>query len=206
MIKNIIWDFDGVIFDGMKIKADGFVEIFKDFDKKDVKKFLDYHYQNGGTPRFDKIRYFFNHILGQEISQEEILKYANSFAKAIQKMLFNKDNLIQETLLFIQNNHKKYNFFIASGAEENELRKLCDFFEISKYFVAIFGSPTRKDVIVKNILKDFHCKKNESILIGDSINDCIAAQNNDISFFGYNNKSLQKECKNYIESFLQWRY
>ena len=29
MIKNILWDFDGVILDSMKIKGDGFKELFK---------------------------------------------------------------------------------------------------------------------------------------------------------------------------------
>ena len=40
MIKNILWDFDGVILDSMKIRDWGFREIFKDFDKNAVEKLV----------------------------------------------------------------------------------------------------------------------------------------------------------------------
>ena len=38
MIKNILFDFDGVILDSMKIKGDGFVELFQDYEKNDIGK------------------------------------------------------------------------------------------------------------------------------------------------------------------------
>ena len=43
-------------------------------------------------------------------------------------------------------------------------------------------------------------KKEETILIGDSINDFEAAKNNYIKFYGYNNLDLKK-THNYIVSF-----
>ena len=33
MIKTVLWDFDGVILDSMKIKGEGFVSLFKEFDE-----------------------------------------------------------------------------------------------------------------------------------------------------------------------------
>jgi beta-phosphoglucomutase-like phosphatase (HAD superfamily) len=44
MIKTILWDFDGVIFNSMKIKADGFLELFKEYDDLLLKKIEEYHY------------------------------------------------------------------------------------------------------------------------------------------------------------------
>jgi histidinol phosphatase-like enzyme len=44
-------------------------------------------------------------------------------------------------------------------------------------------------------------KKEESCLIGDSFNDLEAALENNISFYGYNNKSLKKNNLNYIINF-----
>ena len=44
MIKTILWDFDGVILDSMKIKGDGFVQLFRDYKKTDVKILEKYHY------------------------------------------------------------------------------------------------------------------------------------------------------------------
>ncbi len=51
MIKNILWDFDGVILNSMKIKGDGFIELFKEYDEMYLNKLEQYHYDNGGVSR-----------------------------------------------------------------------------------------------------------------------------------------------------------
>jgi phosphoglycolate phosphatase-like HAD superfamily hydrolase len=203
MIKNIFWDFDGVILDSMKIKGDGFVELFKDYDSYSIKKLEEYHYLNGGISRFEKIKYFFNHILEKEISSNEVNQLANKFAIIIESKLFNKDNLIQETVDFIKINANKYNFHIVSGAEDYELKFLCKRFNIDKFFITINGSPVKKELLVKRILDDFNYKHIETILIGDSINDYYASKKNNIKFCGYNNIKLKEY--HYINSFLDWR-
>lgn len=199
MIKNILWDFDGVIFDSMKIKNSGFLELFKKYDEKSLKQMQEYHYRHGGVPRFDKIRYFYNEILKQEISEDDVISLANKFAKIIEKKLFDKNNLIIDSVNFIQNNYKKYNFHIVSGAEHNELNSLCKTFDLSKYFITIEGSPAKKDILIKNILEKYNYTKYETTLIGDSITDYHASVKNNIGFYGYNNLELKKI--NYIDSF-----
>lgn len=199
MIKNILWDFDGVIFDSMKIKNNGFLELFKKYDENSLNQMEKYHYAHGGVPRFDKIRYFYNEILKQEISEDEVISLANKFAKIIEKKLFDKNNLIIDSVDFIQNNYKKYNFHIVSGAEHNELNSLCQTFYLSKYFITIEGSPTKKDILIRNILEKYNYAKDETILIGDAITDYHASVKNSIGFYGYNNLELKKI--NYIDSF-----
>jgi len=191
-MKNILFDFDGVILDSMKIKGDGFKELFKEYDEELVSKLEKFHYENGGVSRFEKIRYFYNEILRQEVSEEKVLELADKFSKIIEKKLYNNENLIEETIEFIEKNHKKFNLHIVSGAEHNELNKLCNFFGISKYFISINGSPTAKEILVKNIISKYNYKKEETVLIGDSINDYNAAIKNGIEFYGYNNDELKK--------------
>jgi len=198
-ISVILWDFDGVILDSMKIKGDGFKKLFSKYEERFVKQLEKYHYENGGVSRFDKIRYFFNDILGEAISEENILKFADEFATIIEKKLFNKDNLIQESVNFIKSNYLKYNFHIVSGAEHNELNSLCDFFELSKYFKSIEGSPIQKEFLVRKILETYNYNTNNVILIGDAIGDYRASVKNKIAFYGYNNEELKKY--NYIYSF-----
>lgn len=204
MIKNILWDFDGVILDSMKIKGDGFVELFKGYDSHQVKQLEKYHYENGGVSRFDKIKYFYNEILRQSVSKDEILHLADKFANIIEEKLNNKNNLIDETVNFIKNNYKKYHFHIVSGAEHNELNQLCDNFELSKYFLSINGSPIKKDILVKNIIEKYAYKKRETIFIGDATTDYNAAKKNRIEFYGYNNIELKK-LPNYIETFSEFK-
>jgi len=182
----IFWDFDGVILDSMKIKGDGFRELFKEYNKELLDKIEDYHYRNGGISRFEKIKYFYNQLLKQDITKEEIIELADKFAIIINKKLFDKNNLINETMEFIKNNFISYKFHIVSGAESNELNKLCQFFKIDKYFITIEGSPTKKDILIKNIIQKYKYNKKKCLMIGDSITDYKAAKKNGIKFFGVN--------------------
>jgi phosphoglycolate phosphatase-like HAD superfamily hydrolase len=200
MIKNILWDFDGVIFDSMKIKSEGFLELFKEYDNLALKKMEEYHYLHGGVSRFDKIRYFYSDILGKNISEDEVFLLADKFARIIEKKLFNRDNLILDSLNFIEKNYKKYNFHIVSGAEHKELNRICDAFDLCEFFISIDGSPTKKDILVKNVLEKYDYSQDESILIGDAITDYNAAKKNGIAFYGYNNQALEV-YGNYIKNF-----
>jgi HAD superfamily hydrolase (TIGR01549 family) len=200
MIENIIWDFDGVIMDSMPIRDYGFREIFKEFDKQLLEDFIVYHNKNGGLSRFHKIKYFYNELLKKDISEEEIQNYAKQFTTIMKEQLINPKYLINDTIKFIKENHKKYNFHVASGSEHNELNYLCEKLDLSKYFLSINGSPTPKNDLVKNILEKNNYKLEESILIGDSTNDYEAAKINGIRFYGFNNPEL-KDKDEYIDSF-----
>lgn len=190
MIKNILWDFDGVILDSMKVRDWGFREIFKSFGSNEVNSLLEYHNLNGGLSRYVKIRYFFDNILLKPISEEEIFKYANRFSDLMKKELIKGKYLINDSLSFIKENYTEYNFHIVSGSDQNELRFLCKELKIDKYFVSVYGSPTPKKKLVKNLINSLNYNLNETCLIGDSINDREAADHNYIEFYGYNNEKL----------------
>lgn len=200
MIQNILFDFDGVILNSMKIKGTGFVELFKEYSEKERKELEKYHYANGGISRFAKIRYFFTNILHQEISETTIEHLANRFGEIIAEKLFDATNLITETVDFLHQYSAQYNFHIVSGAEENELKALCKYFKIDHYFKSIHGSPTSKSKLIYTLMHNNHYCPYETILIGDSINDYHAAQENSIQFYGYNNSDL-KSFGCYIETF-----
>lgn len=204
MIKNILFDFDGVILDSMRIKGDGFKELLKSYPENDIKLLEAYHYANGGISRFEKIRYFFETIRKTVISVQEIEILANEFGKIIATTLFDKKNLISESVAFIHDNCARYNCHIVSGAEHQELNALCLHFGITHYFKSIQGSPTIKSQLITNLVDKNHYLQNETILIGDSVNDYEAAIVNDISFYGYNNESL-KSLGSYIETFLEFQ-
>lgn len=200
-IKTIFWDFDGVILDSAKIRINGFKEIFKNYPQDAINRLITYHINNGGLSRFHKIEYFFKEILMQDISQDQIQDFADKFSEIMRKELTNKDYLIQDSIIFIQNNYTKYNFYITSGSEQNELRFLCEKLGITQYFLDIFGSPTKKVIIISNILQEKKYNPKSCVLIGDSIHDFYAARDNHIAFYGYNNLNLKDVSKIYINSF-----
>jgi len=203
VIKNILWDFDGVILDSMPIRDYGFIKIFKSYPEELVEEFIKYHRLNGGLSRFHKIKYFYNHLLNKVISEKQIQNYAEQFTIIMKEQLINKKYLIQESVDFIQVNHKNYNFHIVSGSEHHELNYLCEKLDLTEYFLSINGSPTPKNELVKNLLEKEKYKKEETILIGDSINDYEAANVNGIEFYAYNNLDLKQQYK-FINSFMKF--
>lgn len=203
MIKNILWDFDGVILDSMPIRDYGFRKIFENYPVELVEEFISYHKINGGLSRFHKIKYFYNTLLSKEISKEQIQEYADKFTTIMKEQLINKKYLIQESVDFIKANHKNYNFHIVSGSEHHELNYLCEKLDLAEYFLSINGSPTPKNELVKNLLEKEKYKKEDTILIGDSINDYEAANVNGIEFYGYNNLDLKQQYK-FINSFMKF--
>lgn len=205
MIKNILWDFDGVILDSMPIRDYGFREIFKPYPGHLVDELILYHRHNGGLSRFNKIHYFYNDILKVKISENKIQEYANKFSTIMREQLINPQYLIEESVTFIKLNYKYYNFHIVSGSEHNELNFLCNKLRIMNYFRSIDGSPSLKNDLVKNLMERESYKKEETILIGDSVNDYEAANKNAIEFFGYNNLSLKSINDNYLLDFNNFR-
>jgi len=203
MVKNILFDFDGVILDSMPIREFGFSEIFQSYKKEDVAKLLVFHNQNGGWSRFVKIRYFYENILNQNILDSEVQIYAEKFSQIMRKELVNKKYLISETVQFLDWAESKYNLHIVSGSEDKELNYLCEKLDVAKYFQTISGSPTKKIILVQNILEKFRYKKSETILIGDSINDFEASKENNIKFYGFNNLELNKFS--YIHKFQDFK-
>lgn len=175
----------------MNVRDWGFEEIFKDFDRNLVDLLLAYHRRNGGLSRYVKIRYFFEELLGQTITEEEVMEYAEKFSALMKQELTNPKNLIQDAVEFIKNNHENYNFHIVSGSDQTELRFLNKELGIDSYFISIHGSPTPKKQLVANLIDKHQYGLENTCLIGDSINDYEAARHNGITFYAYNNLELQ---------------
>ena len=200
-LKNILWDFDGVLMDSMIIRDEGFEVVLKDHSTEEVEQLMQFHRNNGGLSRYVKFRYFFEKIKNQEISEEEVNNYAQQFSQVMLNKLVDQKLLIRDTLTFVEQNHQVYNMHIVSGSDQNELRHICTKLGIDKYFKSIHGSPTPKKQLVKELLSINSYKKEETILVGDSINDYEAAAENAIAFYGYNNIKLKDTGSCYVQRF-----
>ena len=203
MIRNIIFDFDGVILDSVPVKTEAFRKLFDVFPNEVVDKLIEFHIKNGGMSRYKKIEYFFNILLNQNITEKTVMEYAQKYSELTKEELSKDKYLIKDTLNFIKENYKNYKLHIASGADEEDLKYICKELALERYFLSINGSPIIKSEIVENILLKSNYSKDETILIGDSINDYEAASANKITFYGYNNLLLKNKFK-YIESFLKF--
>ena len=200
--KVLLWDFDGVILDSNPVRTYGFEEVLKGYPQQQVDVLMVFHKQNGGLPRYDKFRYFFEKIRGEQVSDAEIASLSARFSEIMLDRLMDRSLLIPDSVDFIKANHTKFIMHIVSGSDQAELRKVCDYQCLTQYFVSVVGSPVLKPQLVKQLLHDYGYQKIEVAFIGDSVNDYDAAVANNIDFYGYNNTRLLKLSGSYINNFM----
>ena len=198
--STIFWDFDGVILNSDEVRTEGFKYIFDSYSKKQIDMLINYHTINGGLSRYEKIEYFSQKILDKKLNDEEKKQYAQLYGNYCRERLCDKNLLIKNSINFIKENHKNFDFHLVSASDEKELIYLCSNLDITKYFKSISGSPVNKIENIKRLLKSNNYIESKCCLIGDSNNDKVAAIENSISFFGFNNKKLIKDSE-YIYTF-----
>jgi len=200
--KVLLWDFDGVIMDSNPVRTYGFQEVLKEYPADQLNELITYHKQNGGLPRYDKFRYFFEKIRGEQVSSQEIARLSARFSKIMLARLLDPSLLIPDSVAFIKANYKNFMMHVVSGSDQTELRVICDHLDLTQYFVSIVGSPVLKPQLTGQILKTYNYNKYEVAFIGDSVNDYDAAVENGIEFWGYNNKRLLNLSKLYIKKLM----
>jgi len=202
MIKNIIFDFDGVILDSTKIKTDAFLELYKDYGKDVQKKVFKYHNENLGIDRFTKIKFFHSNFLNIKINKTELNKLAINFSSNIFNKIINCQ-FIEGAREFLEKNEKNYTFFISSGTPQDELKKILKLKQIDKYFTDIYGSPFSKNQHVTIIKRKYYIDESETIFVGDATIDQQTAKKNNLFFVGINSTSNLFEDEKYKTSNLK---
>ena len=180
-LKNIIFDFDGVILDSLDVKTQAFVSLYESYGSDIADKVKSYHLNNGGVSRYEKIKFWHKNYLNIELSEDELSKLANKFSNlVIDKVLLSKE--VRGSINFIKNYHKNFNFFIVSGTPHDEINEITNKLNISKYFNEILGSPKNK-IECCNVLKEKYLLDPEStIFLGDAMSDFKAARHNKFHF------------------------
>lgn len=179
-IKNIIFDFGGVLID---LDVEGCLSAFEQAGAKDIRQYVtgtnelgffkDYECGAISTPQFrENIR----HYIGSELSDAEIDRIWNSELKSIP----------QEKFKLIEELSHKYRLFILSNTNELHWNHAmsyafdCDGKDMTKYFERMFVSydmhlAKPDPQIFKQVLKEAGLVGEETLFIDDSKVNCAAA-------------------------------
>lgn len=180
MIKAIIFDFDGVIVESVDIKTEAFKELFADYPRK-IKEIIDYHLMNGGISRYVKFRYIYEQILGQDLSRDAEVELGRRFSQIVLQKVLNAP-FVAGAKEFLDTRRTKYQFFIASGTPDEELRKIIKAKKLQGYFKEIYGSPKKKINIINDIISKNGFGEDEVVYVGDAQSDRISAEEAGIAF------------------------
>jgi HAD superfamily hydrolase (TIGR01549 family) len=182
--QAVFFDFDGVIVDSAPIKTAAFAAMFRPYGEAVEKAVVAYHLGHQGISRFDKFRYFYEHILHMPIDDHRLKELGSDFSRLVLEAAINAPYLpgAMETLAELQS--LKIPAYIVSGTPDDEMKYIVQRRDLSLFFKGVYGTPRKKIEIVDLILRMEHYLPAKCLFMGDSLTDYDAARNHELCFLG----------------------
>ena len=182
-LHTIFFDFDGVLADSTRIKTDAFRELFKDYGNAAVDAIVDYHLLHGGISRVDKIRYGFEEILQQPLSDGAHQDLAEQFSTIVVEKVIRSD-WINGAREFLEMAYNKMRIIVISGTPDEELKLVMRKRKMDHYFSDIAGSPVKKPQHLNTFLQQYKLAPENCLFVGDALTDYNAAVGAGMHFIG----------------------
>ena len=195
-IKNIFFDFDGVIAESVSAKTDAFEEMYLPYGKNVAAKVVEYHKLHGGISRYEKFKYFHKEFLNEVIDQEKVNELAIQFSNIVLDKVINSDEVLGASY-FIEKYHTKFQFWIITGTPTREIELIAEKRKLTNFFIGLHGSPNNKRYWTENLIKKHNLKRDEIIFLGDATTDMDAANFSKIHFALRENEENIEIFKNY---------
>jgi phosphoglycolate phosphatase-like HAD superfamily hydrolase len=190
--KIIFWDFDGVIKESIEAKASAFESLFFEYGIGLTGKIRAHHNANGGMSRYEKIPIYLKWAnLSDDDHQVE--RYAQNFSDMVIEEVI-KSPWVPGAREYLSTNHDKCYFVLLSATPIEELVFIIRRLSIFHCFREIYGSPTIKANAINNVLNRLKINGSDALVIGDSVVDLLAAEENSVPFLlrrNSNNEDLQ---------------
>jgi phosphoglycolate phosphatase-like HAD superfamily hydrolase len=176
-----IFDCDGVLLDSNRIKSEAFFLLALPYGEKLAHEFVAYAQATSGISRFVKIRYFHEKIRGVVVDESVIEHDLVEFGRVVYPQLLLCDSIlgIENFLASLPDGAVAY---VASGGLEEEVQTVLSMRGLAKYFKGIYGSPTPKEEIIRNILLEVNLNPYDIVMFGDSRLDHDVATANGLHF------------------------
>lgn len=195
-IKNIFFDFDGVIAESVNAKTEAFREMYIEHGTEIADKVVDYHINHGGVSRFEKFKYWEKEFFDRDISEDEVQRLANEFSKLVLNRVINADE-VDGAGYFLKKYYKAMRFWIITGTPTTEIEIITEKRELTAYFIGIHGSPEKKMYWTEYLIKQHNLKREETLFLGDATTDYDAANHSKLHFALRDNDENSEIFRNY---------
>lgn len=195
-LKNIFFDFDGVLAESVSAKTEAFREMYLPYGVEIADKVVDYHINNGGISRFEKFRYWEKTFFEKEVTDEEVNKLAEKFSSLVlEKVVMSKP--VEDSIRFLEKYYQKLDFWIITGTPTNEIKVIVSKRNIFHYFKGLHGSPENKRYWSEHLIKEYGLNRDETIFLGDATTDMDAAQFSKLHFALRDNEENEEIFRDY---------
>jgi phosphoglycolate phosphatase-like HAD superfamily hydrolase len=181
MIKNILFDFDGVLAESVEVKTNAFRKMYEKYGEKIATQVAEHHQNNGGMSRFEKFKIYHGEWLGHTITEDLIKKLSAEFSNIVIDEVINCPE-VPGTKEFLDSYSNTLKFWVITGTPTDEIKLILEKRKMIHYFVDVFGSPTGKVEWVGEILEKWKLKPEETIFVGDALSDYKAASAHNLKF------------------------
>lgn len=182
-LRAVFFDFDGVLVESTVIKSQAFRELYTPYGADVLEQVLAHHAAHEGISRVDKIRYCHREYLGRSLGDAELAELADRYSKLVEAAVIECPP-VAGSLEFLDAVHGRLPVFVVSGTPEDELRRIVEARRIGHLLTAVYGSPTKKDVIVRTVLAAQGLVAAETVFVGDAMTDYRAAEATGVRFIG----------------------
>lgn len=190
MITTVVWDWNGTLINDVSLNISIMNHLLKEYNLPQI------NYNQYRSYFCFPIRLFYSK-LGFNVNDDvEYAKLVSKFNSSYQSRMMNL-NLFKgsaELLMNLKNNGIKQ--FLVSGLNNNDLQRQVFDKGIADYFDIIIGSSVSdandKNSIVKKLIQSYKIDPNETLFVGDTINDYEIAMSNEcdcvIVTYGHQNE------------------
>ncbi len=183
MPKAIVFDFDGVILQSVNIKTRAFEALFSSESPEAVARIRDHHLAHGGVSRYEKFRHAYREILRRPLPAEEEKALGERFNVLVEEAV-SVCPWVPGAREFLEARHKQLPLFVASGTPQEELVRIVERRRLSGFFRAVYGTPAKKDAILRRIAAELPCAPEDLLMVGDAGGDQDAARSVGAAFVG----------------------
>ena len=188
MLKLIVFDCDGVMFDSKESNCQFYNHLLDHFGRSPMSEpELDFvHIHNTAT----SIAHIFRHYPDQDLREVDRYRLSCDYTPFLELLEMEKD-----LLPFLEHTRKKYHLAISTN-RTNTMESLLKRFNLEQYFGKVMTAQNAKRPkpapdALEEILEHYACRAEEAIYIGDSIIDQDHAAACSVPFIAFRNKDLQ---------------
>lgn len=174
-IKNIFFDFDGVLAESVHVKTQAYHDLYLPYGKEIASKVVEHHRANGGVSRYEKFKIYHREFLNEVIDSKKVDELSKKYSELVVDKVV-KAPEINGAAYFLEKYKNKLNYWVITGTPIKEIEKITELRNINQYFIELCGSPTKKWEWTEYLLDKYELKRKETLFLGDAMSDYKAAQ------------------------------
>ncbi len=180
-LDAIFFDFDGVILESADLKTEAIADSIPELTPEQRDAFRRYHLENLGVSRYVKFAWAYRNLLGREISDAESRRLGQEYSRAVYDKV-RCAPFVPGIPGALEDLAADLTLFIVSGTPTEEVVALAEDRAVASYFAEIWGSPSEKPDIVRDVVARHRLAPARSLFIGDGRTDYEAAAETGLHF------------------------